>query len=189
MEEAKQLKSDLSKFDNSWYSVGASRFKWALWFICNGLFVLNPLNPFNSIRKFVLRAFGAKIGPGVIIKPGVQVKFPWHLEVGAHSWIGERAWIENHVLVKIGANSCLSQGAMLLCGNHNYKKQAFDLMVGTITLEEGVWIGAKAVVTAGVTCKSHSVLTVSSVTSKDLEPYTIYAGNPAQAIRKRNIIE
>jgi putative colanic acid biosynthesis acetyltransferase WcaF len=76
---------------------------------------------------------------------------------------------------------------MLLCGNHNIKKSTFDLLLGEITLEEGVWIGAQAVVCPGVTCKSHSVLTVASIATKDLEPYSIYQGNPAQKIRERII--
>ena len=76
---------------------------------------------------------------------------------------------------------------MLLCGNHNYKKTTFDLMVNEIILEEGVWIGAKSVVCPGVTCKTHAILSVGSIANIDLEPYTIYQGNPAKKIRNRVI--
>ena len=134
-----------------------------------------------------MRLFGAKIGKGVVIKPSVNIKYPWFLEIGDHAWIGEKVWIDNLVPVKIGPNVCISQGAMLLTGNHNYKKETFDLITGEIILEEGAWIGAKAVVTPGVTCKEHSVLAVSSVAVEDLEPYTVYQGNPAKPIRKRTI--
>ena len=54
-------------------------------------------------------------------------------------------------------------------------------------LEDGVWIGAKSVVCPGVVCKSHSVLAVSWVASKDLEAYFIYQGNPAMKLRTRII--
>ena len=87
----------------------------------------------------------------------------------------------------IGANCCISQGAMLLCGNHNFSVSSFDLIVGDITLEEGVWLGAKSIVTPGVTCGSHSVLTVGSVASNDLEAYSINRGNPAEKIKSRVI--
>ena len=76
---------------------------------------------------------------------------------------------------------------MLLCGNHNYKKSTFDLIIRDIALEQGVWIGARSIVGPGVTCCSHSVLSVGSVTHKDLEAYKIYQGNPAKEIRNRNI--
>jgi putative colanic acid biosynthesis acetyltransferase WcaF len=131
--------------------------------------------------------FGAKVGKGVNIKPSVNVKYPWRLSIGNYTWIGENVWIDNLDNVSIGNNCCISQGAMLLCGNHNYKKMTFDLIVGEIILEDGVWIGAQSIVCPNVTCKTHSVLTVNSVATTDLEPYTIYRGNPAKEIRKRTI--
>jgi putative colanic acid biosynthesis acetyltransferase WcaF len=75
---------------------------------------------------------------------------------------------------------------MLLCGNHNYKKESFDLMTGKIIIEDGVWIGAKAIVCPGVTCHSHSVLSVGSVATKDLDANSIYQGNPAVKIKSRS---
>ena len=65
--------------------------------------------------------FGAKIGKGVIIRPGVSVKYPWKLQIGDNTWIGENVWIDNLSNIIIGKNVCVSQGAMLLSGNHNYK--------------------------------------------------------------------
>ena len=181
-------KTDLSTFNNDWYNPG-SGFGRAMWFIFGPLFVYNPLNPFSSLKRLVLRMFGAKIGKGVVIKPRVTIKYPWRLNIGDHVWIGEYVWIDNLANVEIGSHSCISQGAMLLCGNHNYKKPSFDLIIGDIKLEDGVWIGAHAVVTPGVECKSHSVLSVNSVATKDLQPYTVYQGNPAIEVRKREIHE
>ncbi|MEP7168039.1 MAG: WcaF family extracellular polysaccharide biosynthesis acetyltransferase [Bacteroidota bacterium] len=180
------LKTDLSKFDNSWYKPG-NKIKWALWHITSTVFFINPLFAFMAPKIFLLRLFGAKIGKGAVIKTRVVIKFPWFLEIGDNVWLGEAAWIENQGKIKIGNNCCLSQGAMLLTGNHNFKKTTFDLMVGDITLEEGVWIGAHAIVCPGVTCKSHSVLSVKSVATETLEPYSVYKGNPAVKIRDREI--
>ena len=130
---------------------------------------------------------GAKIGKKVVIKPGVNIKYPWLLSVGDFSWIGEDVWIDNLAQTDIGAHCCLSQGAMLLCGNHHYGRSTFDLMVAPITLEDGVWIGAKAVVTPGCRCASHAVLSAMSLAVGQLEAYTVYRGNPAVALKKRNI--
>lgn len=178
-------KTDLSKFDNSWYSHGASSLKLQLWHLISWAFFLNHISFFSGLKVVLLRMFGARVGKGVVIKQCVRIKYPWLLEIGDNAWIGECVWIENHALVKVGANACISQGAMLLCGNHDYKKETFDLITGPITLEEGVWIGAKATVCPGVTCGSHAVLSVGSVASTDLEPYTIYRGNPAVKVRER----
>jgi putative colanic acid biosynthesis acetyltransferase WcaF len=183
------MKVDLSKYDNSWYLPKAGMLKRGVWFLVNGVFFINPLNGFSSWKVFLLRLFGGRIGKGVNIKPSVNIKYPWLLEVGDFTWIGEKVWIDNLVKVKIGKNCCLSQGTILLAGNHNYSKVTFDLIVKEITLEDGVWIGAQSVVCPGVTCKNHSVLSVQSVASSDLEGYTIYRGNPAIAIKKRMITD
>lgn len=179
-------KVDLSKFNNSWYKPG-SALKRFVWYFKNLIFFKSSLPWPNSLKVFALKLFGAKVGMNVLIKPNVNIKYPWFLEIGDNVWIGERVWIDNLGKVKIGRNVCISQGAMLLTGNHNYKKTTFDLMVGEITLEEGVWVGAKSVVCPGVTMKSHSILTVGSVLTKDADEYGIYQGVPAVMVKERKI--
>jgi putative colanic acid biosynthesis acetyltransferase WcaF len=163
------------------------KWKIILWNFTNVILFINPLNASYKLKSMILRSFGAKVGKGVVFKQNISIKYPWLLEIGDYVWIGERVWIDNLGKVKIGNNVCISQGAMLLTGNHNYKKSSFDLIVGEITLEDGVWVGAKSVVCPGVTMKSHSILTVGSVLTKDAEEYGIYQGNPAVLIKKREI--
>ncbi|UEG49446.1 WcaF family extracellular polysaccharide biosynthesis acetyltransferase [Ferruginibacter lapsinanis] len=167
--------------------VEASLFKQVLWYFTNILFFKNPLNPSSGLKKILLKLFGAKVGNGVVLKPAINIKFPWKLSIGDYSWIGENVWIDNLAKVSIGSNVCISQGAYLLTGNHNYKKTTFDLITAAINIEDGVWIGAKAIVCPGVTCKTHAILSVASIASKDLEPYSIYKGNPAIKINERII--
>lgn len=180
-------KTNLSHYDNSWYNPGGGVLRRLVWYLTNVLFFINPLNPFSGIKVRLLRIFGAKIGTGVNIKPCVNIKYPWLLEIGNYTWIGEKVWIDNLSKVKIGSNVCVSQGAMLLCGNHNYKRSAFDLMIGEIILEDGSWIGAQSIVCPGVTAHSHAVLGVSSVANRDLDAYCIYQGCPAIKVRERVI--
>ncbi len=182
-----RLETDLSYYTTGSYHPGAGWLKRAIWFVINALVFLNPLFPFYGLKRGVLRLFGGKIGKGVIIKPRVNIKYPWNIEIGNHTWIGEKAWIDSLEKVTIGDNVCISQGALLLCGNHNYKRTSFDLIVGMINIEDGVWIGAGSVVGPGVVLGSHSVLTTGSVTGGHLEPYTVYQGNPAKALRTREI--
>lgn len=182
-----KAKTDLSKYTTGDYNPGGSAIKRLLWYFVNVLFFINPLLPISRLKVFLLRLFGARVGKGVIIKPAVNIKYPWKLAVGDHCWIGEHAWIDNLAEVSIGPNCCISQGAMLLCGNHDFKRETFDLITRLIILEEGVWIGAHAIVCPGVTCHSHSVLAVKSVATKDLEKYHIYQGNPAAKIKERHI--
>jgi putative colanic acid biosynthesis acetyltransferase WcaF len=178
-----------AEYNNDWYrrEIGASRFKQICWYLVNAGFFINAGIPSSSLKKFFLRLFGARIGKAVVLKPGINIKYPWKLVIGDHSWIGERVWIDNLAEVQIGSNVCLSQGAILLTGNHDFTKSSFDLVVKKIVLQDGVWIGAAAMVCPGVTCASHAVLAAGSIATQDLETYKIYQGNPALFVKERVI--
>lgn len=179
---------DYSKFNNDWFDRGAGSVKIFIWYFVNVLFFINPLNPSSALKKSLIRLFGGKVGTNVLIKPSISIKYPWKLSIGDNTWIGERVWIDNLAEVKIGANVCVSQGAMLLTGNHDYKKETFDLIIGKITLEDGSWVGAKSVVCPGVTIGTHAILSVNSIATRDLDAWQIYQGNPAKKIRERMIV-
>lgn len=159
-----------------------------LWYFTNVVFFKSswflPVSP----KRVLLRLFGAKIGRGVVLKPCINIKYPWKLEIGDYSWIGENVWIDNLAEVKIGKHCCVSQGSMFLCGNHNFTRERFDLMVGSIQLEDGAWAGAQTLLCPGTTLRSHAVLSAGSVGSGTLEAYTIYRGHPAVAVKKREIV-
>lgn len=181
-------KTDLSKYNNDWYKqsdLTRNFFVSVIWYITNAIFINSYLIIPTSIKIIILKLFGAKIGKNVIMKPKINIKAPWNLEIGDNVWLGEAVWIDNLGKIKIGNNSCLSQGSMLLSGNHDYRKETFDLIIKDIIIEDGVWIGAKSIVCGGVTCHSHAVLSVNSVATKSLTSSGIYQGNPAQLVRQR----
>lgn len=180
------MTTNLAAFNTNGYYAGP-KWKILLWYFCN-YYILNSAFPWPySLKRSLLRLFGARVGKGLVIKTKVRIKYPWLLSIGDHCWIGESVWIDNLVAVTLGDHVCLSQGALLLTGNHDYKQVDFPYRLGPIHIENGAWIGAMAVVCAGVTCGSHAVLTVNGVASKDLEPWLIYSGNPAVAVRRREM--
>lgn len=178
---------DLSKYTVGDYHPGASLLKRALWYIAGATLVDSYLLPFSPAKSALLRLFGARMGRGVVIKPKVNIKYPWRLEVGDHTWLGEEVWIDNLADVRLGSNVCLSQGAYLLTGNHNYKDRNFTLITAGIVIEDGAWVGARAVVCPGVSVGRGAVVAVQSVLTTSAESGTIYRGNPARAIRRREI--
>jgi putative colanic acid biosynthesis acetyltransferase WcaF len=158
-----------------------------LWFLVGLPLLRASWIPFSGMRRELLCLFGAKISRGVIIKPGVRVKYPWRLQVGEHCWIGEDVWIDNLARVEIGANVCISQGAYLCTGNHDWSDPAFGLLIRPIVIREGGWVGAKATICPGVEMGPGAVAAAGSVVTERLEPYTVYAGNPAKVWKTRII--
>ena len=180
---------DLSKFSNSWYSPGRNSIVRMAWHIVSSLLFQSSLIHNSSLKALVLRFFGSKIGEGVVFKPSIIIKYPWNFEIGNHSWVGEGVWLDTLAPIKIGSNCCISQGTYLCTGNHDWSDPAFGLFVKPIIIEDGAWIGAKAIILPGVTLATHSVVAAGAVISKNTLPYTIYAGNPAVPVKSRVVAE
>jgi putative colanic acid biosynthesis acetyltransferase WcaF len=177
----------LDKFKNPEFVRGRSRFVEALWLLVQWLFVSSWI-PGAAHRRWLLRAFGARIGDNVEIKPRITVKFPWRLEVGDNSWLGESVWIDNLALVKIGAHCCISQEVYLCTGSHDWSLPSFDLVTRGVIINDGAWLAARSAVAPGVTVGEGAVLGFCSVAIGDLDPWKIYLGAPAIEIRDRNIV-
>ena len=140
---------DLSKFNNSSFSRGAPPWKEALWWVCRSL-VFAPWFPVPSALKVAaLRAFGAKVGEGVVIRSQVNVTFPWKLEIGDQVWIGDEVLVLSLAKVRIGNNVCISQRAFLCTGSHDFRKESFDLITRPIGIGDGCWIAAGAFIGPG----------------------------------------
>jgi putative colanic acid biosynthesis acetyltransferase WcaF len=181
------LKIDLSKPDNTELVRGAPLAVEALWYFLASPLLQLRLITSSSFRRLLLRLFGAKIGPGVYLKPGIRVKFPWYLEVGEYSWLGEDLWIDNLAKVTIGAHCCVSQGAYLCTGNHDWSTPNMKLFRKPITCEDGSWVGAKSIICPGVTVGKGAVVSAGSVVTNNVPAMEVHAGNPAHFIRLRKL--
>jgi putative colanic acid biosynthesis acetyltransferase WcaF len=155
------------------------------WFLFGLPLLRSSLLPWSAPRRAILRAFGAAIGRGVVLKPGVRVKYPWFLSIGDHAWIGEDCWIDNFAQVHIGDHACLSQGVYLCTGNHDWSDRSFGYILRPIHIGDGAWVGARSVVCPGVTISRLAIVTAGSVAHKNIPEREIHGGNPAAFLRFR----
>ena len=162
------------------YTPGAGKVTQILWYGCSLLLFESGLLPVSGAKRAILRAFGARIGEGVVIKPQVRIKFPWRLAVGEHTWIGQGVWIDNLAEVRIGAHTCVSQGVYLCTGSHDHRSPGFELLTRPITIGDGAWIAAMAVLLPGTQVGDGALAAAGSVVSGDVAPRTIVSGNPAR---------
>lgn len=176
----------LKDFDPSaGFDRGAGKIKETLWYLTKTLIFLSAVPYPSSLKTFLLRLFGATIGKSVVIKPRVNIHFPWKLVIGDFVWLGEEAFILNFEEVRIGSNASISQRAFLCGGNHDYLDPAMAYRNAPIIIEDGAWVGAQSFIGPGVTVGCDSVISAGSVLTRSCEPNGIYAGNPAQFIKKR----
>ncbi len=154
----------ISKFINPHIYKG-KLIKYTFWYLINNFFI-NSSFPFSKIKVFFLKSFGAKIGRNVIIKDNVNIKFPDKLIVNNNVWIGSYVWIDNIEKVEIDSNCCISQGVYMCTGNHDYKKETFDLIAEEIKINKNCWLGAKSIIGPGVNLKENSILKLGSIVTK-----------------------
>lgn len=142
---------DLAKFEAPLIDNDRSYPVKALWYVVNAVIFESSLLALipSRIKATLLRAFGAKVGRGIVIKQRVTIKSPWFLEIGDQVWIGERVWIDNHTMVKLGQNVCVSQGAYLFTGNHDWSDPKFRFFCKPVEVGEGSWITAFQVIGPG----------------------------------------
>jgi maltose O-acetyltransferase len=58
-----------------------------------------------------------------------------------------------------------------------------DHVSAPITIENGAWIGAGAIILKGVTVGERSIVAAGAVVTKDVPPFTVVGGNPARVIK------
>jgi putative colanic acid biosynthesis acetyltransferase WcaF len=161
---------------------------WRLaWLAVNAVVFLNPVLPAYGLKARILRAFGARVGEGVVIKPGVNIKYPWHLTIGDHSWIGERAWLDCLTPLTIGSHCVVSQQGYLCCGTHDWRDPGMGSLAAPIVIEDGAWVAAAARVAGGTTIGQEAMVAMGAVVFSDCEPRGMYRGNPAVRVAERRI--
>lgn len=178
---------DLSAFENADFNPERGIGVRTLWYFCSVMLFEGGWLPIGSAKVSILRAFGATIGRGVVIKPNVRIKFPWRLRIGDHAWIGQGVWIDNLVEVSVGNDVCISQLCYLCTGSHDHRRSGFDLLTKPIVIQDGAWIGARSTIFQGVVVGANSLVAGGSVVVKNVEPTAIVAGNPATRIGQREV--
>jgi putative colanic acid biosynthesis acetyltransferase WcaF len=136
-------------------------------------------------RRFILRCFGAKIGAHVNTYASTRIYFPWNLTVGDWSAIGEEAFIYNLGKVTLGAKVTISHRTQLCAGTHDYTQPDLPLLKPPIAIHDQAWICADAFIGPGITVGEGAIVGARAVVMKNVESWTIVAGNPAKPIKKR----
>jgi putative colanic acid biosynthesis acetyltransferase WcaF len=157
-----------------------------LWGVGKLAFRFSP-RPCFGWRRFVLRCFGARIGREVHVYNSARIYFPWNLTVGDWSAIGEDAFLYNLGHITLGQRVTVSQRAHLCAGTHDYNDPIMPLLKPPITIGDQAWICADAFVGPGITVGQGAVVGARAVVIKNVEPWSVVAGNPARQIKKRTL--
>lgn len=155
-----------------------------LWSFGQWAFRLSP-RPCFAWRRVVLRCFGASVGKHVNTYASTRIYFPWNLTVGDWTALGEEVFIYNLGPVTIGRRATVSHRAHLCAGTHDYRQADLPLLRPPIKIGDQVWVCADAFIGPGVTVGEGAIVGARAVAMRDVPPWTIVAGNPAQHVKTR----
>lgn len=105
------------------------------------------------------------------------------IKIGNNTYIGDRTEIHAGSLVEIGDGCDISWDCNIL--DRDYHKFCSDTeTIKPVRICDNVWIGCGVTVLKGVTIGEGAVIAAGSVVTKDVEPHSLYGGNPARLIKE-----
>lgn len=136
-------------------------------------------------RRFLLRAFGARIGAGCRIAPSCRVWAPWNLVMGELSALGDGVDCYSMGRITIGSKVAVSQRSFLCAGSHDIRSLSRPLTTGPIVIEDNAWVAAESFVHPNVHIGEGAVIGASSVVTQDMPAWSVCVGHPCRKIKDR----
>ena len=172
------------------------------------------INVYISPRAIVKRGQKVSLGANVVVERGVTLwvdtdesyitigddsylsshcilnTFDGWISMGNNCTVNSYAILYGHGGLQIGNGVRIAPQVMLMPMNHIYKDphvpiRKQGIRTQGVKIEDDVWFGAGAVVLDGVTIGQGSVIGAGAVVTKDIPPYSVAVGVPAQVIKKR----
>jgi putative colanic acid biosynthesis acetyltransferase WcaF len=164
----------------------AERARRAIWALIGQPFFSITFHNWYLLRRLILRAFGAQVAGSCRIRPTVRIEQPWNLTIGPNSSVGDYCILYCLGPITIGENVTISQYAHLCAGSHDSRSPAMPLVRPPIVVQDEVWIAADAFVGPGVNIATGCIVGARAAVFRNTNPWTIYLGNPAIAVKPRD---
>lgn len=166
------------------HSIG-NKFGRLIWGVVWGLLFRPSPRVCYGWRRQILRLFGARIERNARIAPSVRIWAPWNLSIGEEASLGYAVDCYSVDQICIGAHATVSQEVFLCTATHDIRDPHMGLVTGPIVIEDQAWVCARAFLAPGVKVGVGAVVGACSVTTHDVAPWAVVAGNPARLIKQR----
>lgn len=158
--------------------------------LANAIGRLLPTNSCFRLRGLVLRSAGWDVShaahfAGMPTVSGTNA-LTSRLRVGPNSWINVGCHFDLSDSVLIGSGVAMGHEVLILTSTHQIatvERRAGDLKPSSVVIEDGAWIGARAILLPGVTVGRGAIVAAGAVVAKDVAPNTVVAGVPAAVSR------
>lgn len=143
--------------------------------------------PSHTLRNWIWRCVGVKLGSGSTLHTGVRVYDPRNISVGDGSIIGYGVFIDGRDKVRIGNHTDIASEVMIYSSEHDIHASDFAPISAEVKIGDYVFIGPRAIILPGVKIGDRAVVAAGAVVTKDVEPGEIVGGVPAKVIGERKL--
>lgn len=154
------------------------------WLVQASLFGLSPQFMYGW-RRWLLRAFGARVGKNVLISSTARITYPWKVSIGDYTWINDHVVLYSLGEIEIGNNVVVSQQSYICAASHNYAASNFDIFASKVHIEDQAWLATDVFVAPGVTIGKGVVVGSRGSVFHDLPAMMVCVGSPAKPIHQR----
>jgi len=158
------------------------------WWLDFKLFLLHLITlhiPLHGVRKFAIRAAGARIGKGSAIHMGAKFFDPSGVTVGDDTMIGADCFMDGRDTLKIGNHVDIASESMIYNSEHDLSDPKFSATHESVEIGDYVFIGPRVIILPGVKIGKGAVVAAGAVVTKDVPEFTIAGGVPAKIIGER----
>lgn len=149
----------------------------------------------GRLRTQWARIFFKRVGNDVFIGNDVHYIHPEHISVGNHVFINHHVeFMCESEDITIGDYVQIAPHVCIIASMHDYSRTDIPMLdqkginSKKVTLEDDVWIGYRAIIMPGVTVHKGAVVAAGAVVTKDVPPYAVVGGVPAQTIKLRKSV-
>lgn len=147
----------------------------------------------HFVRNLAFRSLFLKYGSGVMIDYKTFFRYTRKIKIGDNVSINRGCEFFTSAnlgsVINIGNNVVFSPNVKIYGAGHNYRHLQLPDTSGDVNIEDNVWICGNSVILQGVTLGEGCIVLPNSVVTKDMPPYTVVAGMPAETIKKRVLHE
>lgn len=151
-------------------------------------FKLLPDTRLYKIKNYLLGWLGFNIHNSARLVSSIKISGVCYLEIGEDTFIGHDVCFYGNGKFILGKNVDIAPQVKLLTGSHLVDqlpvRAAGTGFNGCIQIGNGAWIGAGSIILPGTIIGEGSIVAAGSVVNKNIEPFSLYAGNPAQFKKK-----
>ena len=149
------------------------------------LTLVSAFVPFHSVRKFIFRLYGLKIGKGSTIHMWTRFFNPANITIGHDSIVGDHCFLDGRAKLIIGNHVDIASQVLIYNSEHDVNSDGFDPIEEPVEIADYVFIGPRAIILPGVKIGKGAVTAAAAVVIEEVKPFDIVGGVPAKVIGQR----